>query len=56
MDYKKVILGIIYSIWVVVAVFQQIVWIKHGTYGVLAILWFLIFVGTPYLFYRNWDK
>ena len=56
MDLKKVIIIIIYLIWVIFAITQQVVWISQGLYNIIGFVWFLMITITPYLLYKYWDK
>ena len=52
MNYKKLILSIIYAMWIGFATFQQICWILHGNYNFLALVWYTIMVLSPYFLYK----
>ena len=52
MNYKKILLSIIYAMWIGFATFQQICWILHGNYNFLALVWYTIMVLTPYFIYK----
>ena len=55
MNYKKILLSIIYAVWVIFATFQQIYWISQGNYNFFALVWYAIMVLTPYFLYKYWD-
>lgn len=55
MNYKKILLSIIYAVWVCIATLQQIYWISQGTYNFFALVWYTIIVLTPYFIYKYWD-
>ena len=55
MNYKKILLSIIYAVWIVIATFQQIHWISQGTYNFFALVWYTIIVLTPYFVYKYWN-
>ena len=55
MNYKKILLSIIYAMWIVIATFQQIYWISQGIYNFFTLAWYAIIVLTPYFVYKYWD-
>lgn len=55
MNYKKILLSIIYALWIGFITAQQIFWIIEDRYNFLAFVWYLIMLVFPYLIYKYWE-